>query len=458
MTSRTQHPRLSRRGLRALGRTAAAALTIGAVGIALVGCSSGGGSGDGAKEISIINRWSDPIGKAAAEEMFDAFTAETGITVKNNSQPSSGDTYQPAVRSALSSSNAPSLAVDNAGPDTFEFAKSGAILDITDFFNSTLADRSTAGATSGEEYDGKIYGISAGAVVGNLIWYNPDYLAEYGVDASTITTYEEWIAAMQKIKDAGGTPIVLGAKDQWPGGHYLNDFVQRALGSEKTTALYDRTVKAGQPDSPKWTDPEVVQAFQDYVDMKPLFQDGFLGEAQATADSLFLGGDVGFYEMGSWFLTAIQNANPDFKPGVMLFPALEDGEGSGTEVTLGNDSLMVSADADPEAAQAFLEFFTRPDVAAKFGAATSKIMPYKIDTSLSTVPDVIAPQWDAINAFASDAGDGGAALFNDQAIDVNIYQKYIWQGSVGLMSGEITPKELAEQLEQATVDAQKANG
>ncbi|QJU55241.1 extracellular solute-binding protein [Herbiconiux sp. KACC 21604] len=443
--------RPTRRSLARLGLAALAAVSIAAT----AGCAGSGDGDSSAKEISIINRWSDPIGKAAAEEMFEAFTAETGITVKNNSQPSSGDTYQPAVRSALSSSNAPSLAVDNAGPNTAEYAKSGAVRDITDFFDETLADRSSAGATSGEMYDGKLYGISAGAVVGNLIWYNPDYLAEFGIDAADITTYEEWMQAMETIKKAGGTPIVLGAKDQWPGGHYLNDFVQRALGSEQTTALYERTVNPDAPDSPKWTDPAVVGAFQDYVDMKPLFQDGFLGEAQATADSLFLSGDVGFYEMGSWYLTAIQNAKPDFEPGVMLFPALEDGAGSGDEVTLGNDSLMVSADADPEAAEAFLEFFTRPDVAAKFGAATSKIMPYEIDESLSTVDDIIAPQWEAINGFAT---GGEAALFNDQAIDVNIYQTYIWQGSVGLMSGDVTPEELASQLEQATVDAQKANG
>jgi len=438
-------------------RSALALVTMGTIAATMGACSTGGAD-TSATEISIINRWSDPIGEAAAEEMFAAFTAETGITVNNNPQPSSGDTYQPAVRSALSSSNAPSIAIDNAGPNTFEYARSGAIMDITDFFNETLASRSSAGATSGETLDGRIYGISAGAVVGNLIWYNPDYLAQFDVDAADITTYEQWVDAMQKIKDAGGTPIVLGAKDQWPGGHYLNDFVQRALGSEQTTALYNRTVASGQPDSPKWTDPAVVDAFQAYVDMKPLFQEGFLGEAQATADSLFLGGEVGFYEMGSWFLTAIQNGDPGFTPGVMLFPALEDGAGAGTEVTLGNDSLMVSADANPEATQAFLEFFTRPDVAAKFGAATSKIMPYEIDQSLSVVPDVIKGQWDTINSFATDSGDGGAALFNDQAIDVNIYQTYIWQGSVGLMSGGITPEELAQQLEDATVEAQKANG
>lgn len=448
MKSRTRRRRMIRTGT-------AGGITI-ALTIALGACAAGGGGAEETTEITIFNRWSDPNSQAAAAELLEGFTAETGIKVKNAVQPNSGSTYQPAVRSALSSSNAPTLATNIAGPELYEFAESGTIADITDFYQEVIAPRASAGASAGLVFEDKNFAISGDTSIGNLVWYNPDYLAQFDIDVADITTFEEWSAAMEKIKDAGGTPIVIGAKDQWPGGHYLNDLVQRAIGSDAAQQLYDRSVLPGQPSSPAWTDPEVVGALETYVSMGGLFQEGFLGEAAATADSLFLGGEVGFYKMGSWFLNTIISTKPDFEPGVMLFPPLEDGAGDGSELTISNSALMVSADADADAAEAFLEYYTRPDVAAKFGAAVGAIMPYELEDGAGEVDPIIQPQWDQILQFNSAASD--SSLFNDQGIDVNIYQQYIWQGSVGLMNGDVTPEQLAQQLEDATAAAQKANG
>lgn len=448
MTSPTRRKNLLRTTL-AGGAAVAMILGLGA-------CAPGGGEAEGSGEITIFNRWSDPNSQAAAAELLEGFTEETGIAVKNAVQPNSGSTYQPAVRSALSSSNAPTLATNIAGPELYEFAESGTIADITDFYEEVIAPRASAGASAGLVFEDKNFAISGDTSIGNLVWYNPDYLAEFDVDPADITTFEEWTAAMEKIKDAGGTPIVIGAKDQWPGGHYLNDLVQRAIGSEAAQQLYDRSVLPGQPTSPAWTDPEVVGALETYVSMRGLFQDGFLGEAAATADSLFLGGEVGFYKMGSWFLNTIISTAPGFEPGVMLFPPFEDGTGDGSELTISNSALMVSADADRESAEAFLEYYTRPDVAAKFGAAVGAIMPYELEDGAGEVDPLIQPQWDRIQEFNSAAT--ASSLFNDQGIDVNIYQQFIWQGSVGLMNGDVTPQQLAQQLEDATAAAQKANG
>jgi raffinose/stachyose/melibiose transport system substrate-binding protein len=444
-----------RRSHRRLFAIMAGATAIGAV---LAGCS-GAGSNTSTGQISVMNRWSDPVSKAAATELFNGFTKETGIKVQNSAQPNSGSTYQPGVRTAESSSNPPTFADDISGPEVYNFAKSGVIKDISSYYDSSLKSRELGGATTGSTYKGKVFGISSGYKVGNLIWFNPVYLKKFGIDASSIQSFDDMLAAMKKIKDAGGNPAVIGAKDQWPGGHYLNNFVQRALGSKATQQLYDRSVLGGQPDSPKWTDPEVVSALKDYVKLKPYFQDGFLGEAQASADALFLKGDVGFYEMGSWFLNTIQTAKPSFTPGVMLFPTLADGKGKGTDITIANSTLIMSSKANANDAEKFLEYFTRPDVAAKFGAQSLTLMPYKTDSKAAgKVDPQIKPQWDTISGFVKNTGADGSALYNDQGIDVNIYTKYIWQGSVGLMSGDITPEQLAQQLETATEAAQKANG
>jgi ABC-type glycerol-3-phosphate transport system substrate-binding protein len=424
----------------------------------LSACGDSGTSGSTAT-IDFMNRWSDPTSQAAANKLFAQFKKATGVTVNNQVQPSSGATYQPAVRNAFSSSSAPDLATDISGPEVYNLARAGALMDLTAFYNTTIKPRAKAGATAGAELDGKVWGVSDGVNVGNCVWYNPDLLGKYQIDPASLTTMNAWIDAMTRIKAAGGTPLVIGAKDQWPGGHYLNDLVQRRLGSKQASALYNRTVLPHQPNTPRWTDPQVVAAFQDYLRFKPLFQKGFLGEAQATTDSLFLTGKAAFYEMGSWFLSTMRSTPASFSPGVILFPAIDGGDGNGTEVTLGSDTIIVSAKADKDAVEKFLEYFTRPETLVEWSGAAFTSEPYAFDAASVQVDGKLKTLFTKVNGFIAAAGPDGAALFNDQAIDVNVYTKYIWQGSVGLMSGDVHPEQLAEQLEDATTQAaQKLNG
>ncbi|BDZ47980.1 sugar ABC transporter substrate-binding protein [Frondihabitans sucicola] len=424
-----------------------------ATGGLLTACSPGGASGSGT--LTFMNRWSDPTSKANAVALFAAFKKSTGVSVTNQVQPSSGSTYQPAVRNAFSSSRPPSLATDISGPEVYNLAKAGRLMDLTDFYNSKIKKVAFAGATAGAELDGKIWGLSDGATVGNTVWYNPKVLSKYSISPSDITDTDSWIAAMKEIKSGGGTPIIIGAKDQWPGGHYLNDLVQRRLGSTKATQLYNRTTVAGVPDTVKWTDDQVVKAFEDYLKFKPLFPSGFLGEAQATTDTQFLGGGVGFYEMGSWFLSTMRTTKPSFDPGVMLFPAVNGGEGKANEVTLSNDTIIASKNADREAVEKFFEYFTKPSVLVDWAGRQFTTPPYQFDADKVNVTDPLLKKlFSKVNSFSANAGPTGAALFNDQAIDTNIYTRYIWQGSVGLMSGSVSPDQLAQQLEQATVAAQ----
>jgi ABC-type glycerol-3-phosphate transport system substrate-binding protein len=379
------------------------------------------------------------------------FTKETGIKVTNAVQPSSGATYQPAVRTAFASSSPPDLADDIAGPEVYNLARAGVIRDITAFYNTpTMQARVTAGATTGGELDGKVWGLSNGVSVGNILWYNPVYLTKYGVDATKIHTWSQFLAACAKIKKAGGTPIIIGAKDQWPGGHWLTDLTQRTLGDVATNTLYNRTVVPGSPSTPKWTDPAVVAAFQALVTVDQYFQDGYIGEAQGSADGIFLQGGGGFYEMGSWFVNSILSLKPSFTPGMILFPSVEGYPGLQKQVTIANTILMTSTKAPWDAVQKFYLFWTRPDNVRYLSENTATVFPYKYDTKNLAVAAPIKSLFAQVVGFLNNAGPNGAILFNDEAVDVNMYTKYIWQGSVGLFSGAITPTQVLSQLEAAT--------
>jgi ABC-type glycerol-3-phosphate transport system substrate-binding protein len=325
--------------------------------------------------------------------------------------------------------------------------------DLTSFYNDQIKSRGLAGSITGAELNGKIWGISGGVNVGNILWFNPDYLKKYGLDGTQVHTWNDWIHQLQTIKAQGGTPIYYGAKDLWPGGHYLNDLVQRAIGNDATTTLYNRTVLPNQPATPKWTDPAIVDAFQKFVDLKPYFQSGYLGEATATADAQFLSGQSGWHEMGGWLINTVLSQPPDFQPGLILFPSLAGDPGKQSDVTIANTSLLIGKNAPWDIVQKFLLFFTRPDNVLYIVENMNQLMPYKYDTSNVQVDAKTRTIFDTMNTMVADAGANGAVLYNDEAVKVDLYTKYIWQGSTALLTGSLTPAKLLQQLENATVAA-----
>lgn len=406
------------------------------------------------KTLTITNRWSSPIAKKTMTALFSKFEQENpGVKINNDSKPGSGDTYQPAVRAAFASSSPPDIAVDIAGPEVYNLANAGVLRDLTSFYNEQIKSRALAGAITGAELNGKIWGISTGVTVGNILWFNPDYLKKYGLDGTQVRTWDDWLHQLQTIKAKGGTPIYFGAKDLWPGGHYLNDLVQRTLGNDATATLYNRTVLPNQPATPKWTDPAVVDAFQRFVDLKPYFQPGYLGEASATADAQFLGGQSAWYEMGGWFMSTILSQPPTFQPGLVLFPSVAGYPGKQSDITIVNSCLLVGKNASWDIVQKFLLFFTRPDNVLYMVENMNAPMPYQYDTGKVQVNPKIKTIFDTVNTLIANAGASGAILYNDEAVKVDLYTKYIWQGSTALLTGSLTPAKLLQQLETATIAA-----
>jgi raffinose/stachyose/melibiose transport system substrate-binding protein len=443
-------PHLTRRDVLKLGGTAALAAFATPT---LISCGSLiKSSSTGATTLTITNRWSDPVAKKVMTTLFSKFEQEyPAIKINNDVRPNSGDTYQPAVRTAFASSAPPDIATDIAGPEVYNLANAGVLRDLTSFYKEQIQPRALAGADTGSTLNGKVWGISAGVNVGNILWYNPDYLKKYGLDGSQVQTWDDWIQQLKTVESKGGTPIYFGAKDLWPGGHYLNDLVQRTLGSKATETLYNRTVLANQPASPRWTDPAVVKAFQMFIDLKPYFQPGYLGEASATADAQFLNGQSGWHEMGGWLINTILAQPPSFQPGLILFPAIAQYPGKQKEVTIANTSLIVGKNAPGDAVQKFLLFFTRPDNVLFMVENLNQPIPYKYDTSKVQVDAKIKPIFDAMNTMVANAGTDGAVLYNDEAVKVDLYTKYIWQGSTALLTGALTPEQLLQQLENDTV-------
>ena len=102
-------------------------------------------------------------------------------------------------------------------------------------------------------------------------WYNKDLFAEAGITAPP-ATWDEFLDAVGKLKDAGITPIAVGGKDKWPAMFW---WAYLALRSGRQQAMKS-AVATGD-----WTGAAFVQAgteLKKLIDLEP-FQEGFLGPA-----------------------------------------------------------------------------------------------------------------------------------------------------------------------------------
>lgn len=442
-----------------MGRSAGAVAAVGLGSLITSACGSSSGAAGGGSTITIFNRWNyDPTEPKSLDGLFSEFTKETGIAIVNQVQPSSGSTYQPALNNSFASGSPPTIASDIAGPSVYALAQGGVLANLTSFYNSKIASRAVGDAPiEGANLNGKVWGVSSDLNVGNIIWSNPTYLAKYGLKAEDVNTYQDWVDQLKIIKKGGGVPVLLGAKDLSPAGHYMGDLMQRTMGNKAAVQLYNRTILPGQPDTPKWTDPAVVNAFEMLAALAPYFQPGFLGDATNAMDTQFLLGNSAYHEQGSWMLETAIASPPTFELNTMLFPAIDGYPGKNTDVTISSEVMVVSKKSDLTAVEKFIDWFTQPEVAAKFSSLNASFSPFKVAPYKVDVPSVATAWYDRIQGFLTNSGSSGVILFNDELINASIYPKYIWNGSVALLSGAQTPTELAQALEKATQAAQTAN-
>jgi raffinose/stachyose/melibiose transport system substrate-binding protein len=277
------------------------------------------------------------------------------ITVREN------EAFKAALQTALQAGEVPDLFQSWGGGVLREQVEAGLVQDITEASSEFIGDLS-AGAASLYQVDGKQYGVPFNiGMVG--IWYNRGLFAEAGIDAPP-TTWAELLEDVQALKDAGITPIAVGAGDKWP-AHFWYSYLMVRLGGadamEEIAATNDFNV------------PTVIQAgemVQDLVELEP-FQAGFLAAPWDAPDgesgTMALEG-AAMDLMGQWAPGAFRTQAGITDPAVPFpwdlgwfpFPAVDGGAGVGTDAFGGGDGFAVGIDAPPEAVE-FLGFITNAE-------------------------------------------------------------------------------------------------
>jgi raffinose/stachyose/melibiose transport system substrate-binding protein len=289
--------------------------------------------------------------------MADEFVAEhpnvtIDITVLEN------DTFKPKLTTEVQGGNVPDLFQSWGGGGMAEQVDAGLLKDITADV-ADWADTMNAGAMGMYQMDGKQYGIPFDlGMVG--VWYNNDLFKQAGITAPP-ATWDEFLAAVDKLKTAGITPISVGGSPAtWTEMFWWAYLAVRLCGAE------------------------VMQT------AKEPFQEGFLAAnwdgAGGSAATVAVE-DAAMLLQGQWAPGTMQ-ANTADQQAVKWdlqwfpFPSVAGGAGAPTDGFGGGNGFAVGKDAPPEAIE-FLKYISTKENADRWGALNTGTLPVTIGAEAS---------------------------------------------------------------------------
>jgi len=397
--------------------------------------------GAAAEEDKVTVSWwhitSDPgPHQDAWQAMADAYMAENPnvvieITILEN------EAFKSKLPTVMQSGDPPDLFQSWGGGTMIEYAKAGLLKDITADVAGEWGDSIGAGALGVYAYDGVQYGVpwDMGSVG---FWYNKDLFAQAGIDAPP-TTWTEFLADIQALKDAGITPIALGEGEKWPGHFYWVYLAVRIGGEEAFNAAYGRTGS--------FADPPFVEAGEKLLELVAAepFQDGYQGMSHNDSEALIGNGEAAMLLMGQWApqtMTVNSTSGEGIGDalGYFSFPAVEGGVGALTDCMGGGNGIVVGKNAEPEAVD-FLRYLTNLEnqkILADIGA----IVPVVSGAEEALTDPNMVMVYEAVNAADY------YQLYYDQFMPPAVGEA-VNDSVQALFAGTMTAEEAAQAIEAA---------
>jgi raffinose/stachyose/melibiose transport system substrate-binding protein len=208
------------------------------------------------------------------------------------------------------------------------------------------------------EYDGKIYNAPLTGTAPQGIIYSKKAYADAGI-TELPKTYDEFLAAQEKLAASGISPIVVGGKDIFHMGFWTNYFFENEVYAADPDWNSKRTAKTAS-----FTDANMVKAVTDYKELFTKYVDkGWLSTADNQTASILVTGKAAQLFSGPWMFGQIAEADPNFEFGFYAVPNREGKTVINGLPSLAGWSLSAEAakDADKVAAmKEFIKFFFDP--------------------------------------------------------------------------------------------------
>lgn len=298
-----------------------------------------------------------------------------GTFNKENSQynlthtPVDHEAFKTSIMVMLSGGNPPDLFSYWAGARVQFIVDADRLMPIDDVYEKYGVSKLFSDAVnSAATYNGHKYFLPLTQHY-VAFFYNKAVFAKAGIN-DVPETWDEFLAACEKIKAIGVAPIALGSKARWPAQFWFDYPLLRTAGPE-----YRAKLMAGDA---SYTDPEVVEAFKMWKDVidKGYFYPNANAYDYAEASVLVGTGEAGMTLMGSWIMQLDEQIgwapgeDYDFFP----FPTVDS---SVPDTAVGPfDGVVIAKDArNPEAAKMALIEMAQKGPQMAFNTGTGALAP-----------------------------------------------------------------------------------
>jgi glucose/mannose transport system substrate-binding protein len=281
------------------------------------------------------------------------------------------------------------------GFDILDWAEEGALANLNDAAAEEGWDAVVPEALQAfAKYDGKWISAPVNVHSTNWVWANKSVLDDLGI--AQPTTWDEFVAAMQTVEDAGLVALAHGGQ-AWQEATVFDGVAMSAGGADFYQAAFIDL------DADALASEDMAETFRRMDTLRSFVDDNFSGRDWNLASAMVINGEAAFQIMGDWakgeFLNAGKVPGEDF----LCFRV----PGSEGTVTFNSDQFaMFAGDGSNAASQAEL---------------AKSIMSPSFQSAFNVVKGSVPARTDVSDADFDACGKQGMAEFAAAAASGNLY-------------------------------------
>ncbi|MCB2130563.1 MAG: extracellular solute-binding protein [Rhodobacteraceae bacterium] len=399
--------------------------------------------------LSFLHKWPEPENMAYFEPAVAEFEA-ANPDIKIKMEAVADEPYKDKIRVLMGSNEVPDVFFSWSGEFGKNFSRNGRALDITDaVYGGDWKASFPEAALEPFKYEGKLYGVPIN-VDAKFMLYNKKLFADNGIGVPA--TYEDFVAACHKLKDAGIEPIAFGNQYPWAASHYIGELNAKLVPNEVRLDDYNLT----SPADTLYTHPGYTQALADFQKLNDdgCFNRGSNALTHSIARGSFLAGRnaMMYMELVEFNQVTADSQLGQDGWGFFPLPPISGGAGDPGLLTGAPDGFMISAATEhPDEAIRFLKFLTSAEQAQKY----VKITGMTSSVNGSVTPDNASEQ--AIEGLKAIDAASGLALWLDTDMDARSTEVLL-AGSQALLNGTDTPDAIMARVRETALAVQKERG
>lgn len=214
-----------------------------------------------ANVLTIYDWWTSSVEASAMNALVNVFQSQyPNVTVIQSAiAGGAGYVFRSVIRPLVLAGEAPDAFQVHAGYEMQPYVDGGYLEPINGLWSSEGWDNVFPSVIKAmvHDADGNYYAVPVDIHRPNVVWYNKHILDANGIDASSITTWDQFFAACDKLNanatltssSAWSSPVALGDAEGWEAAHVLEqimvgegigfyqDFINGKVASATNTTL-----------------------------------------------------------------------------------------------------------------------------------------------------------------------------------------------------------------------------